>query len=227
MVSKGWIIAAVGCGTFMATLDSSIVNIALPTLTSQFHGTFSNTSWVSTAYHLIITCSLLPLGAVSDQFGKKRVYQFGFFVFITASIFCGLAQSLGYLITARILQGLGGAMLMANGPAIITAFIPKENRGIALGTLGMVVSLGLAIGPSLGAPLVEHFGWRSIFWINVPVGILGLYLTQRAIGKIQARISRKQNTLIGLGQSFKQSHSFHSSVYSRDLKEQEHEDPSC
>lgn len=165
----------------MATLDSSIVNIALPTLTKAFNAELSQSRWVVIIYLVMITCSILPLGAIADQLGRKRIYQFGFFLFIVSSALCGLAQTLSYLVAARLLQGLGAAMIMANGPAIITAAVPREVRGQALGTLAMVVSAGLVSGPSLGGWLISHFGLSSIFWVNIPVGILGLVLTQKHI----------------------------------------------
>lgn len=165
----------------MATLDSSIVNIALPTLTKAFNAELSQSRWVVIIYLVMITCSILPLGAIADQMGRKRIYQFGFFLFVVSSALCGLAQTLSYLVASRLLQGLGAAMIMANGPAIITAAVPREVRGQALGTLAMVVSAGLVSGPSLGGWLITHFGLSSIFWVNVPVGILGLILTQKHI----------------------------------------------
>ncbi len=163
----------------MATLDSSIVNIALPTLTKELGSELYRTKWVIIVYLLSITCLLLPFGRLSDQYGRRRVFQLGFVVFIVGSACCGLSPGLFWLVISRILQALGASMLMANGPAIITSAFPPSERGRALGTLAMVVSAGLISGPSLGGFLISTFGWRSIFLLNVPVGIVGASLVQR------------------------------------------------
>jgi EmrB/QacA subfamily drug resistance transporter len=178
MEKKWWILTAVACGTFMATLDSSIVNIALPTLTIKLATTLYQVKWVVIVYLLTITCMLLPFGRISDQFGRKRIFQMGFWIFTLGSGLCSLSTSLGWLVTARIFQALGASMLMANGPAIITASFPSNERGGALGTLSMVVSAGLISGPSLGGFLISSFGWQSIFLVNIPIGLVGIYLVQ-------------------------------------------------
>jgi EmrB/QacA subfamily drug resistance transporter len=162
----------------MATLDSSIVNIALPTLTKELGPSLSQVKWVVVVYLLTITSLLLPFGRLSDQFGRKTIFQLGFFTFVLGSGFCGLAPSLTYLVIFRALQAIGAAMLMANGPAIIASTFPSHQRGSALGTLAMVVSLGLLTGPGLGGLLITHFGWRSIFLINLPFGFLGVVLVE-------------------------------------------------
>jgi len=173
MPRKWWVLSAVACGTFMATLDSSIVNIALPTLTKTLDTDLYRIKWVVIIYLLVLTCLLLPFGRLSDQYGRKRVFQFGFFIFIIGSAFCGVSDTLDWLLMSRALQGAGAAMLMANGPAIITAAFPSNSRGKALGILAMVVSAGLVSGPSVGGLLITSLGWRSIFWLNIPVGLLG------------------------------------------------------
>lgn len=176
MTPKWWVLASVACGTFMATLDSSIVNIALPTLTKDLGPDLYRVKWVVIVYLLVITCTLLPLGRLSDQVGRKPIYQIGYFVFILGSALCGLSPHLGWLVVFRVIQGIGASMLMANGPAIISStFLPRE-RGAALGTLAMVVSAGLVSGPSIGGFLIGHFGWRSIFWVNIPIGAFGILL---------------------------------------------------
>ncbi|MGZ3697761.1 MAG: MFS transporter [Bdellovibrionota bacterium] len=175
---KWWVLAAVACGTFMATLDSSIVNIALPTLTKELGAELYQIKWVVIAYLLVITCLLLPVGRLSDQYGRKFIFQSGFLIFVGGSTLCGLAPSLTGLVVFRMLQAAGAAMLMANGPAIITAAFPSRERGAALGTMAMVVSAGLLSGPSIGGLLISALGWRSIFLVNIPVGLLGVFLVQ-------------------------------------------------
>lgn len=183
MTKRWWILGAVACGTFMATLDSSIVNIALPTLTKELASDLSQVKWVVILYLLTITCLLLPFGRLSDQLGRKRVFQSGYLIFTFGSILCSFAPSLHLLVSARVIQAIGASMLMANGPAIITAAFPGDGRGGALGTLSMVVSAGLISGPSLGGLLISAFGWRSIFLLNIPIGIIGVFLVQHFLDK--------------------------------------------
>ena len=176
MPQKWWVLASVGCGTFMATLDSSIVNIALATMKRQLDVSLTQVRWVILIYFLVITCLLLPFGRISDLYGRKKIFSLGFLIFTLGSLFCGLAPNLTFLVIARFVQAVGGAMIMANGPAIITSTFPSNERGGALGILAMVVSLGLISGPGIGGLLVGGWGWRSIFLINLPVGVLGLLI---------------------------------------------------
>ncbi len=187
MSKKGWVLATVACGTFMATLDSSIVNIALPTLTKALHTDLRSIKWVIVIYLLTITCSLLPFGRLSDLYGRKKIFQWGFIVFTVGSLLCGFATNLGGLIGFRILQGLGASMLMANGPAIVTQNFEYGSRGKALGILSMVVSTGLVSGPSIGGFLIGTLGWRSIFLVNIPIGLLGFLFAGRHLDLMETR----------------------------------------
>lgn len=180
---KWWVLAAVACGTFMATLDSSIVNIALPTLSSEFSAELFQIKWVVIIYLLVITCLLLPFGRLSDQLGRKRTFQTGYVIFILGSALCSVSVSLKMLVIFRALQAVGASLLMVNGPATITATFPGNERGGALGTLAMVVSAGLISGPSIGGFLITQAGWRSIFWVNIPIGLLGAFLVIRYVPK--------------------------------------------
>jgi len=179
MPKKWWVLATVACGTFMATLDSSIVNIALPTLTKVLDTDLRSIKWVIVVYLLTITCTLLPFGRLSDLYGRKKVFQIGFVVFTIGSTLCGFSLTLDQLILSRMFQGLGASMLMANGPAIITAAFDLRQRGKALGVLSMVVSMGLVSGPTVGGFLITHMGWRSIFLVNIPIGFIGLFFARR------------------------------------------------
>jgi EmrB/QacA subfamily drug resistance transporter len=167
----------------MATLDSSIVNIALPTLTKDLAADLYQIKWVVIIYLLVITCLLLPFGRLSDQAGRKKMFQAGYLVFVIGSGLCGFSNTLIGLVFCRALQGVGASMLMVNGPAIITATFPVNERGAALGTLAMVVSAGLISGPSIGGYLISELGWRSIFWVNIPIGLAGIFLVYRFVRK--------------------------------------------
>lgn len=190
-IRKWWVLASVACGTFMATLDSSIVNIALPTLTKDLGADLYKIKWVVIIYLLVITILLLPFGRLSDQVGRKRVFQAGYLTFVIGSGLCGISNSLLMLVLCRALQGVGASMLMVNGPAIITATFPVTERGTALGTLAMVVSAGLISGPSIGGFLISQWGWRSIFWVNIPIGIIGIGLVYRYVFKDLIRCERQ------------------------------------
>lgn len=162
----------------MSTLDSSILNVALPTISNKLNSNLSTLQWVVTAYLLTIS-SLLPVfGRVADLLGRKRIFSIGFLVFTLGSVLCSSATNIWFLIGMRILQAVGASMLMANSAAIITAnFSPKE-RGRALGLMGTVVALGSLTGPALGGLLVGMFNWQSIFYINLPIGVLGYLAAQ-------------------------------------------------
>lgn len=190
MTQKWWVLASVACGTFMATLDSSVVNIALPTLTKELGADLYWIKWVVIIYLLVITCLLLPFGRLSDQRGRKLIFQVGFFIFILGSSLCSLAPDLSWLVFFRAVQAIGASMLMANGPAIIASTFVARDRGAALGTLAMVVSAGLVAGPSLGGFLISEMGWRSIFWINIPIGMLGILLVHRFVKSDRVSLPR-------------------------------------
>jgi len=169
---KWWILANVSVGTFMATLDGSIANVGLPTISVALHVPLHTVQWVITVYLLTI-CAILPIvGKLADLFGRGRLYNIGFLIFSGGSALCAVSGSIGVLIGARILQALGASLLMANSQAIVTTTFPANQRGRALGITGTMVSLGSLTGPALGGLLIGWFGWSSIFWINVPIGIL-------------------------------------------------------
>jgi EmrB/QacA subfamily drug resistance transporter len=170
-------------GTFMATLDSSIVNVALPKVSSDLNVSLPLVQWVVSAYLLTISCLLPLFGRLGDMLGRRRVYSVGFLVFTLGSIFCGISGHIALLIAARVLQAIGSAMLMANAPAIVSATFSGPDRGRALGMVGMVVALGSMTGPSIGGILVDSFGWESIFYVNIPIGIIGFTASQVILPK--------------------------------------------
>jgi EmrB/QacA subfamily drug resistance transporter len=176
---KWWVLLAVAMGIFLSTIDSSIVNVALPTLEDRLNARFATVQWVVVAYLLVVTSLILGVARLGDMIGKKRIYLAGMALFTVASLLCGLAPSVGFLIAFRVVQGLGAVMMQALGMAIVTEAFPRTERGRALGILGTVVSLGISIGPTVGGLLIGSVGWRAIFLVNLPVGIAGLFLVRR------------------------------------------------
>jgi EmrB/QacA subfamily drug resistance transporter len=183
MNRRGWVTLNVWIGAFMSTLDGSIVNISLPTIVRSLNTDLTAVAWVVMAYLIVITGCLLLMGRLSDLFGQKQIYLLGFLTFTLGSAFCGFSPTIYFLIGSRMLQGLGASALMANGSAILTMAYPEEDRGKALGILGSVISVGFLTGPILGGFLVEHLGWRSIFFINLPIGAIGIYLSSKVLEK--------------------------------------------
>ena len=179
MDRRWWVAFNICIGVFMSTLDASVVNISLPTITQTLNTDLKAVAWVVTGYLIVITGCLLLMGRLADLFGQKRVYLVGFSIFTLGSALCGLSPTIDFLIGSRMVQGFGAAALMAIGPAIITTAFPEEDRGQALGIIGSVVSAGFLTGPLLGGFLVEHLGWRSIFFINLPIGAIGIFLTSK------------------------------------------------
>lgn len=166
-------------GVFMGTLDASIVNISLPTLVQEFQTSFATIEWVVLSYVLVVTSMMLVVARLGDMRDKKKLYMFGLTVFTIASLLCGLAPSVGWLIAFRALQGLGAVFTQALGTAIVTEIVPSSERGRALGIMGTTVSFGIAIGPPLGGLLIGLIGWQSIFLVNLPIGLLAVWFISR------------------------------------------------
>lgn len=185
------IIVTVGIGSFMATLDSSVVNIALPQISTYFNVTISTIEWVVMAYLLVISSLLLTYGRLGDMYGHKRIYSNGFLIFTAGSLLCGLSPSIVILITSRVVQAIGAGMLMAMGPAIITDVTPSKDRGKALGMNGVATYVALTSGPIIGGFLTSKFGWQSIFFINVPVGVIGYFMGRKFLINKQVNTSQK------------------------------------
>jgi EmrB/QacA subfamily drug resistance transporter len=173
---KWWALAAVSVGVFMSTLDISIVNISLPRIMSDLNADLSAIQWVVLAYLLTITSLLLTFGRFADLLGRKRVYIAGFAVFTAGNLLASLSQNVTELILARALTGVGGAMIQANGAAITAAVFPPEERGKALGLNGTIVAAGLVTGPTVGGVLTDELGWRSVFFVAIPVGLIAIPL---------------------------------------------------
>jgi EmrB/QacA subfamily drug resistance transporter len=169
----------------MAPLDASAVNVILPILQAQFHLALSQVAWVPLIYLLVLASLILPAGRFGDLHGFRRIYLTGAVLFILASAWCGLAPTFAWLIVGRVLQGVGACMLMALSSGIATAIFPGKERGSALGIVGMAIAIGLVIGPTLGGFLTALGGWRLIFFINLPIGLIGTLLCLRLLPAIR------------------------------------------
>ena len=171
---KWWTLAAVSVGLFMIMLDNTVVNVALPSMRRSLHMTLSELEWVVAGYALTFAAFMLTGGKLADYVGRRLIFMVGLSVFTGASLACGLAPNGGFLIGARVVQGFGGALMNPATLSIITATFPPRERGKAIGIWAGVSGMALAIGPLVGGLLTEHVNWNWIFFINVPVGILGL-----------------------------------------------------
>ncbi|MEZ4867382.1 MAG: DHA2 family efflux MFS transporter permease subunit [Caldilineaceae bacterium] len=178
---KWYVMSAVAMGIFLGTIDGSIVNVALPTLVHDLQTDFAIVQWVVLAYLLTLGTLLLTVGRFADIYGKKRIYVSGFLVFTLGSVLCGLAPTIYWLIGLRVLQAVGAAMIFALGPAIVTEAFPTSERGKALGITGSIVSLGIVAGPVLGGILIGALSWHWIFFVNLPVGLVGTWIAWRTV----------------------------------------------
>jgi DHA2 family multidrug resistance protein len=174
---KWFVLANVMLGTFMAVLDSTIVNVSLPKIMSAFGVGLSTIEWVVTAYMLAMAAMLPTSGWLADKFGYKRVYFWGLFLFTFGSLLCGLSDDETTLILARIIQGLGAGTVQPLGMAIITREFPPHQRGIAIGFWSIAAAASVSFGPLIGGYLVDNFSWQLIFNVNIPVGIIALLFT--------------------------------------------------
>jgi EmrB/QacA subfamily drug resistance transporter len=176
---KWKVLISVMFGVFMVILDSTIVNIAFPTLRREFGATLSDAQWVLSIYVLALGVTTPVSGYLADRFGIKRVYLLGIGIFAFGSLLCGFSPSLGLLIVARALQGFGGGIALPLGPAQLYRAFPPKEQGTALGLFGIALVVAPALGPILGGWLVDLNIWRAIFFVNVPIGILGVFLGSR------------------------------------------------
>ncbi|MGZ4395716.1 MAG: MFS transporter [Gaiellaceae bacterium] len=171
---KWWTLAALSFALFMIMLDNTVVNVALPSIQRDLGIGISELEWIVTAYALSFAVFLLTGGKLADRYGRRRVFLIGLTTFTLSSLACGLAGSAGMLIGARAVQGVGAALMMPATLSIISAVFPARERGTAIGIWAGVSAMALAIGPLIGGLLTEKVNWNWIFYINVPVGILGI-----------------------------------------------------
>ena len=179
--ARPWILAATILGSSMAFLDGSVVGVALPAIQTALAASFGATQWVVNGYLLILGALILVGGAAGDRFGRRRMFILGIALFTAASIACGLAPGTTALITARAAQGIGGALLVPGSLAIVSAAFPESERGRAIGSWAGFSALTTALGPVLGGWLVDTLSWRTIFFINVPIGLATLLITFRHV----------------------------------------------
>ncbi|WP_433218785.1 MFS transporter [Dactylosporangium sp. CS-047395] len=180
-------LTAVSIGTFMLLVDVTIVTVALPAISRDFGTSLGGLQWVLDGYALALAAVLLASGALADGHGRKKVYLAGTVVFAAASLVCAVAPNAGLLIAARFLQGLGGAAMLATTVAILSVAYTGRDRGVAFGIWGAVNGAAAAAGPIAGGLLTEHFGWRWIFLVNLPVSLLALWFTIRGVTESHGR----------------------------------------
>ncbi len=178
---KWWTLAAVAFGLFMIMLDNTVVNVALPSIGRDLKISIAELEWIVTAYALVFAALLITGGKLADMFGRRRIFVIGLAVFSLSSLACGFAPSAGFLIGARAAQGIGAALMNPATLSIITATFPPRQRGQAIGIWAGVSALALAIGPLVGGLIVDNIGWNWIFFVNVPIGVLGIVVSQLVI----------------------------------------------
>lgn len=178
MQRKWWTLIAVSVATFMLLLDITVVNVALPSIREDLGASFSDLQWVVDAYALTLAALVLTAGSLADRFGRRRLFVAGLTIFSAASLLCALAPDPTFLNLARAVQGVGGAVMFAVSLALIAQEFPAgRERGMAMGVYGSTIGVAVAVGPLVGGALTDGLGWESIFYINVPVGILAIAMT--------------------------------------------------
>jgi len=188
---------AIGLGVFMGALDMSIINISLPTLMEELDTKFATIQWVVIGYILVITSTMLGAARMGDMYEKKMLNIWGLLLFTLGSLLCGFSPNVGWLIAFRVLQGLGAVIMQALGIAIIVEAFPPQERGRALGIMGSIISVGISLGPAIGGLIIGMVGWRWIFLIKVPLGIIALFASFKFLPKVAPRQVGQSFDVIG------------------------------
>jgi MFS family permease len=204
--ARWYVVATVCVGAFMGQLDASIVTLALPRIGGDLHAGTGAVRWVALSYMLVLTATLVPLGLLADRVGRKLLYTYGFAVFTAGSALCGVAPDLDWLVAARVLQGLGAAMLQANSIALIAASLSRRELAHGLGVQGAAQASGLALGPVLGGLLLALGGWRLVFLVNIPAGLLGLTLGWLLLPHSRLAAAPPAGGLLAAGRAHRCSH---------------------
>ncbi len=192
---KFFVVGAVG--TFMATFDGSILNVALPTISDKLHAPVDLVAWVVLSYSLTLISLMLLFGAWTERKGYSFSYKFGYFFFIGGSILCALSNSIYMLIFARVFQAIGTSMFSAIGPGMVAEVFPASERGKGMGLMLMMVAAGFMIGPPIGGLMLSFWSWQSIFLLNIPIGIFGLYLIYKYFGVLPPHQVKRRVTFRG------------------------------
>ena len=195
---KWWTLGAVSFGLFMIMLDNTIVNVALPSIQRDLHIGISELEWVVNGYALTFAVLMLTGGKLADMFGRRRIFIFGLLIFTASSLACGLSTSAHMLIAARVVQGCGSALMNPATLSIITATFPPRQRGMAIGIWAGTSAMALAIGPLVGGLITQYIDWSWIFFINVPVGILGIVVARLVINESRDTSHEQRLDLPGL-----------------------------
>src|SRR5438034_6352346 len=195
---KWWTLAAVSVGLFMIMLDNTVVNVALPSIQKSLALKLSELEWIVTGYALTFAAFMLTGGKLADLLGRRLIFMVGLVVFTGASLACGFAPSGGFLIGARVIQGLGAALMNPATLSIITATFPPRQRGTAIGIWAGVSALALAIGPLVGGVLTERISWSWIFFVNLPVGVLAIVAARLFIDESKDTSREQRLDLPGL-----------------------------
>lgn len=187
-----------GMGMLLSTLDTGIINIALPFLKEQFQTSTDIAAFTITGYTLALAISILPLGVLSDKFGKLKISYLGFVLFGLSSLFCGLINNISLLIIGRIFQGIGAAALQATSAALITTLVSEKRKNSSIGILGIMIGLGPILGPSLGGIILSLSFWQLIFLINIPFVILGIACNNFLLNKLSEKNNNRQLDMLGI-----------------------------
>jgi len=187
------LVLAICCMSLLIVgMDNTIVNVALPSISTDLHASLSGLQWTIDAYILVLASLLMLSGSTADRLGRRRTFQVGLLIFTLGSLLCSIAPSLGWLIAFRMVQAVGGSMLNPVAMSIITnVFTEPRERARAIGVWGGVVGLSLGLGPVLGGVLIDTVGWQSIFWINIPIGLTALVLAARFVPESRAPRARR------------------------------------
>lgn len=191
-----WVYCTVAVGVFMTVMDQSALNIALPAIANHFQSTLPGVQWIVLSYILATSVLFLPVGRISDIFGRRKLFMAGLIVFVCGSLMAGLTDSYNLLIAAKILQAAGAASIQVNGMAMITGAFPDSERGKALGMYMTIIGLGSICGPILGGWLTSTFGWRWVFFLSVPVGLVAMIFIT-LLGRMQTSTGSGKEKILG------------------------------